>query len=312
MVGGESSVDHVGKAPPSYFYRVYGLEIACSVPLPELIAGGRGLDAAIRFAPVAHRPPDEGRVDVKEDAFYVRFADVGTFRIDKREVSVDLVPGARELTLRLILTSVVLGLLLHRRGELVLHASTVAVDDVAIGFLGGPGVGKSTTAAAFHAAGHRLLSDDLLPAAVDGAGVVVQSGYPQQRLWPEAIASLGGDAARLPRVHPDLEKRVAPITELFEPAALPLERLYLLSEGPVVAIKAIPGAQSVIELVRHTYVAHVLALARGAWLFEQCAAIAERVPLKRLERPSRLSGLREVVHRVEADLSGTGARSETM
>lgn len=312
MVAGELPVDHVGRVQSDHFYRVYGLEIACPVPLPELIPGGRGLDVTIRFARVAHRPPDEGRVEVREDAFYVRFAGVGTFRIDKREVSVDLVSGACESTLRIILTGVVLGLLLHRRGELVLHASTVAVDGVAIGFLGDPGAGKSTTAAAFHAAGHRLLSDDLLPAALDGDGVVAQSGYPQLRLWPEAIAALGGDPAQLRRLQPELEKRAAPITEHFEPAALPLERLYLLSEGPGLAIERIHGGRSVIELVRHSYVSHVLALARGAWLFEQCAAIAERVPLKRLQRPSRLSGLREVVDRVEADLSETKPRSEVV
>ena len=46
------------------------------------------------------------------------------------------------------------------RGDTALHAAAVEVDGQAV-VLGAPGTfGKTTLAAAFHAAGHRLLSED--------------------------------------------------------------------------------------------------------------------------------------------------------
>ena len=45
----------------------------------------------------------------------------------------------------------ILGYLLRLRNQLVLHASAIVAEGRAIALMGGPGAGKSTTAAAFHA-----------------------------------------------------------------------------------------------------------------------------------------------------------------
>ena len=67
-------------------------------------------------------------------------------------------------------------------------------------FAGDSGGGKSTTAAALHARGLDLVTDDLLVLDPDAAGgVVVYPGFPVLRLWPEAAAAVTlGEGAGVP------------------------------------------------------------------------------------------------------------------
>ena len=84
----------------------------------------------------------------------------------------------------------ILGFVLRLRGTLSLHASVVELDRKAIAILGPAGAGKSTLAAAFAMAGHRVLSDDITPVLFDERGrFMAQPGYPRLRLWPDAVRS---------------------------------------------------------------------------------------------------------------------------
>jgi serine kinase of HPr protein (carbohydrate metabolism regulator) len=63
--------------------------------------------------------------------------------------------------------------LLQQRGRLVLHASAVTVDLGVVAFMGGPGWGKSTMAAAMYARGHSIVADDVTAVRADKAHPVV-------------------------------------------------------------------------------------------------------------------------------------------
>ena len=124
-----------------------------------------------------------------------------------REVRYALETGvSREAFLDLLLGPVV-SLLLTVEGSDPLHGCAVQVGKEALAFLGQPGTGKSTMAAAFVLAGHRLVVDDLLTLQWRGSRPWVMPGYPEIRLWPGSGKRLIPAFSRLPRVVPTASKR---------------------------------------------------------------------------------------------------------
>ena len=75
-----------------------------------------------------------------------------------RKLSADNVPDAN---IRLYLLGSAMGVLLHQRGLLPLHANAVEIDGKAFAFMGASGSGKSTLAAWFHDHGYRIIADDV-------------------------------------------------------------------------------------------------------------------------------------------------------
>jgi hypothetical protein len=86
---------------------------------------------------------------------------VGWFLVDPRAPSIE-VPSVRDSLRREVrLWSLPMGLCMTERGDIAIHGAAIDVDGSAI-LLAAPGRhGKTTLAAAFVGAGHRLLSEDL-------------------------------------------------------------------------------------------------------------------------------------------------------
>lgn len=172
-------------------YTAYGLSIRSHLPLPELLAGEAEAEVVIRFGKAGPKPPGEvvggALCWASATQACLSWKEAGTFLIrDGREITIDRVPGAEERLLRLYLLGPVLAVLLHQRGQLVLHSSAVAMNGGAVAFLGGQGLGKSTLAAALHARGYGILVDDVLALEVNQRGYpLVFPGFAQLKLWPE-------------------------------------------------------------------------------------------------------------------------------
>ncbi|OLE21913.1 MAG: hypothetical protein AUI36_34175 [Cyanobacteria bacterium 13_1_40CM_2_61_4] len=219
-------------------------------------------------------------------------------------VVIHTTPGLEESMLRLLLLGPAFALLLQQRGNLVLHAAAVAVRGAAVGLLGASGSGKSTLAAALHDRGHRLFADDYIALHQRASGSVVHPGFPQLKLWPDSAAALGHNPDRLPRLHPNAEKRTRRVTRRFARRPAPVGQLYVLTEGDCLQIERLSPRDALIELVRHTYAARLLQQLDASQHFLQCAAVARAVPVARLTYPRRLELLTEVAHLVETDASG--------
>jgi hypothetical protein len=297
-----------------YRYTAYGLRIHSALPLPELIADRSATEAdvadvIIRFGHVNHQPPEgdftEGYVCTLPEGAYIFVEQVGAILTRAgNEIVVMPDPDVEERVLRLFLLGPALGLILHQRKLLTLHASAVAVAGSAVIFLGRSGEGKSTMAAALHARGHALVTDDVV--ALDQGGIrapAVLPGFPQIKLWPDTAAALGNAPEILPRLHPDLEKRAQRVGHDFPQCALPVSRIYVLTEGAQFRTEILSAQQAFAYLMQHSYAVGLLG-PTGATPdhFRQCVEFARRVSVYRMERPRSLELLPIVAQLVEQEL----------
>jgi hypothetical protein len=305
-----------------YSYVAYGLVIRSALRLPELVADGDGAaDVVLRFGKVDRLPSE---LSAEGDGLWATSGEVcrvlegvGVFLVrDGREIVVDPAPDAQERVLRLSILGPMLALLLHQRGQFVLHASGVEGPDGAVLFAGGSGAGKSTLAATLHARGYSVVTDDVTAIVVSAEGCRVIPGFPQLKLWPDAVISLGKAPETMPRLHPHLEKRAHQVLEGFSHEPLPLRRIYALAEGSVACIESLSPQEALIELVRHSYGSRfgdrLLGLdGAGTAHLHQCATLANRVPIRRLRRPARVRTVLDLADLVEDDLAQDCLAQET-
>lgn len=304
-------------SPAMYHYIAYGLAVASEIPLKALVEvdeadpsdASRANRVEIRLGRVdrssIEKPVGGPLLWARRGDACLLYDEVGAFHITGgRTIVVDLIDGADERPLRLYLLGPALAILLHQRNLLVVHASAVSVDGRVAVFAAEKGEGKSTLAAAMHARGHPLVTDDLLPIDLqDPDRLLVHPGFPQLKLMPEAAAQLTADPDSLPKLHPDFEKRAHAARERFPRHPLPLARIYILESGDDDAIEPIAPQQRFIELVRHSYLAQVLsATGEAADHFRQVVALAQRVPVLRLRRRRQLAALPDAALMIEREL----------
>lgn len=297
-----------------FSYLAYGLNLDSTMPLPELAAGedAEG-DVHIRFGRVDRGPSE---IEEKGWSYFspspteecLFWQGVGSFLVrEGRNIIVDPSPKADEEILRLFVLGPVLAILLRQRGHLLLHASAVDVGDEAILFVGSSGWGKSTMAAALYARGYGLVTDDIAVLRVDESGPVVSPSFPQLKLSPEVLVSLGDDPETLPRWNPHLEKRTRSAAHNFLATPLRVKRIYVLDDGNSSAIIPLRPQEAFVELVRHTYGSdYGLQSAMGVGSdshFLKCASIVNKVRVCSLRRQKSLSLLPDMAQLIETDLA---------
>jgi|GEM_PF-2479334 len=197
---------------------------------------------------------------------------------------------------------VVLAVLLYQRGLYILHASTAAIGNTAIAFLGDSGAGKSSALATVIAQGFAGITDDLTAVQLTTDEAIVYSGVAQMKLAAE-VASLLMPGESVPQTDTNNEASFS-----FSPApasnAFSLQNLYILEYGLDFAIESIPRQQAIIELLRYSGLKSVLPI-RNRHQFNQAAQLANRVELYRLKRPRDLSQLTKMAQLLKQHISNT-------
>lgn len=310
-----------------HLYQTFGLQIRSELCLPELVTSNSsaiadGDDVVIRHAteqdaiPPADAFPSNDRETARRPFLrapagdiYLSWPAVGRARVSGgRLIAFQPDPGVPAELLRLHLLGSALGVTLHQRGLLPLHASVVALHGGAIAFLGSWGAGKSTTAAAMHVHGYPLLADDI--AALDLAPDLpyARIGFPQMKLWPESLPIFGDSPDRLPLVHPAEEKRIKTIEPGDACTPLPLQCIYLLQDGPQVQIAPIAPKEALFDLLANWYGARFgqgfLDTAGQQRLFAHVVRVTKTVPIFTLQRPLAIAQLPTLVQQVAAHAVG--------
>jgi hypothetical protein len=278
-------------------YSGYSLTIESELELPELAQATGDPDVLFRLGRV---PRVVRLATMTEELAFHGLA--GAFHIrNGREIVIDPLPSAEPELLRTVLLGRMMAYLLRQRGWLALHASGVTIGGVGVLFLGASGCGKSTTAAAFYARGHVVITDDVAPVRVstgDCLGLV----RPRLRL-DERSRSILNDRAL--RGAPEWDKYAynLPDARALPPSAR-IQRIYALTDGQRVAIQALSNLASFRLLSAHSFFKR-RKMERAAIEnhLSLCAAVAMSTSVHELLRPKDLRALPTLVEAVERDVT---------
>ncbi len=296
-------------------YRVFGGRLETDLTFPDLPedASREPLEADGRQAwrlTLGSGPsdlpdsPPTGRDSVEEgvtvrlhregDELRLVYDDTGDFRVSGDGASVVWTPPSGDgppdpAAVRLDVLGRALPLALHQSGILTFHASAVATDGVALGFMGPRGSGKSTLALRLVQSGARLLTDDALPVEA-GRPPRARPGVPRLRIRGD-----GSAAAEVPGAVEETSydgRRVAvPDDDAGAPNPVPLEALYLLtpvSPGDAVADarrQRLATPRGAAAMLGQLKLGPLLPGRAGGDLLRRCASLAEATDVYALEVP---------------------------
>jgi hypothetical protein len=236
---------------------------------------------------------------IYSDHAVVAVKDLGVFRINHgAEIRFQLHSNADLRLAQRYLLGSIMAILLNQRGRLVLHASVISIDGYGVAFLGASGAGKSSTAAAFLAHGHRILVDDLAAIELTENSAHIYSAFPHINLSRTAVEALKIAPDRLRFIDEVDDKLSFQIIQDQLDAPVQLKRIYMLTDGDHLEFQSLSPQQTVVELVRYTLPSSYVQIDAEAH-FKKCVNLANRIEMYRLVRPDSLVQLKHLVLKVE-------------
>jgi len=305
-------------------YTVYGINVESDVPL-SLISGANpgtltislvSADAGYFAGKLRNIPLVDTDVDwfklayLPDGSIYVRWEQWFHFLIapDGGRIAHGLFADAPAESFQAYLLSQALSFALVKMGREPLHATCVERNGFGVGFMGGSGLGKSTLAACFLAAGCRLLTDDVL--VVSPVTALAEPGPQRIKLLPEIAERFLGPARHGVAMNPASEKIIVALgPESCCSHAVPLARLYLLCDWAESEFDSLPGAErlskqdAVIRLVGGTFNRRIHGRERLERQFAWFTRLGGTLPVWRLTYPRELSRIAEVRDYVLAELA---------
>lgn len=242
---------------------------------------------------------------------YARWDGVGEFLIsaDGRVIvcrHFGQVPGE---SFRVYLLGQALSFALVKRGFEPLHATVVVVDNAAVAFLGDSGFGKSSLAASFLDAGHRVLTDDLLLLQAMASCVLAYPGAPRIKLMPKTARRFLGGAVSGVRMNPETEKLILSLDRKQSCSIpVPLKAVYSLAglqevfPNQEIRSLPLPLCQAFIELVKNTFNIRIRDADRLERQLNEAARLVRLVPVRKLWFPRVWRQLPSVREAIIADL----------
>jgi len=222
---------------------------------------------------------------------------VGRFLVrDGVTIEVAPAPDADLGKVTLLLYGSARGALIYQRGELPLHAASLAPPgrDQAFAFCGAAGAGKSTLAAELSRRGWVLVADDTSRITWNTDHAVAWPSRGSIKLWRDACEANGLDVAGLERVTRDLDKYYLPAPARSEPVRLGAV-VELLTDGQGQG-DALSAGERMSLLTRHAYrQSYIRPLGRQADFVRMVGHVASAC------RTLRLSGARARPVRALAD-----------
>ena len=299
----------VNEMPGPFDYSLFGLHIRSDLLLPELLGAcpesepqvfvqlGRALPAVVTSAGLLST---EAGVLLTIDGI-ARYAIADGCRI-----IVDRESGVPDANVRLYLLGSAMGVLLHQRGMLPLHANAVEIEDGAFAFMGVSGSGKSTLAASFHDKGYRVIADDVCAVRFDRSRrPFVTPGLPRLRLWQEALEGTGRQPSQYSRSYAgddNWDKFDVPLPhETAVRAEVELVGVYLLERGESLSISQLRGLDATQAVFSNTYRGSYVPAAgnvQGHW--EACMELVRQTPIFEIRRAWDLGSLAQDVQQIIA------------
>ncbi len=277
-----------------FTYKAFGLIIGSEIECPELIPSTGSPDVTIVLgnAPKELTNPifSGVRFQTKGQEFLLSVDGIARYFVKNGStITIDKNPNCSLSDVRLFLLGSAFGALIHQRGLLPFHGSSVKIDDAAIILSGLSGAGKSTLAAAFKQKGYQVLSDDISVISFSDDRPFVNPGFPQMKLWNDSIQKLGENPSNLARVRGEMDKYNLPIKTGFWDSPMPLQKIFIISSSNLGELKVEPikGIEKFSMLKTHTYRFNfVTGKEMQSTHFKSFEKLSKTVEIYRLTRPS--------------------------
>lgn len=306
-------------------YRFGSCVVSTAFPLPTLPPAGRGTTGHIDIDGAERGPSrevdwfhdwhdgDEVVLSLARegDGYWLRIPELVDFRLQFAPSRIRVwphAPDADPATLEHLLVDQVLPRVLAQQGELLIHASALAIQGRHVLFLGPSGWGKSTLAGLLQRRGHDVLSDDCVQLTVGPDGVGAIPTYPSLRLNADSLAAVFPDLGGSTPVAHYSDKRRVPMASQ-EDAGEPkrISALYLLgdpteSDGTT-RFSPLRPAETCLALIRHSFRLDLSDRVASATQLERCSQVARTVPAFRLDYPRSYALHNELAHAITTQLA---------
>ena len=222
--------------------------------------------------------------------------------VTNRTLEISLSPSCSADIFPLLVSGLGLGLVLHSRGQAVLHGSAVSIDGKGIGILGSSGTGKSTITAALDQRGHAHVSDGKCAVEFIGNRPFLKPGPPVRRLRLDSLPLFGEDPDLLDSLAGIPDKRLVPAIRRHTNAAIPLTHLFVMTVDSTIKEPRFTQpshAQAAWDIIHNYYLSPYLAEREARSILSRCGVIASSVVVARLVRPSGLEYLDSILHSIE-------------
>lgn len=281
--------------------RAYGLDIWSDIALPEFMPPGDGVDVVVVLeAPDAAVDVPSPKWDFAQTEAVANFPNVGKFYVrGGHEIRITPVPGADTELIRLYVEGMMMAVILHQRGNFVLHASVVDLWGRAAAFIGHIGAGKSTMALALERLGHRLVADDNAAVSIATGDPQVIPAFPRIKVYPEIARVLGVADDDLMALHASQVKKTRQIDSFFPTRPSPLDRIYVLSREAEPGIRRLHHAPAFIEVIKNS-VPTRWGLPGGRAQMDAAAELMRTVPVYSVRTFDQLGQIRSLARQIEA------------
>ena len=276
-----------------YYYSVFGLNVESELELPGVPKGNyNSCDLTITEGDVPDNLVEyveyQGNFQYVGNEFLFKSKNSGKFLVkDSDTIIFERYKNSTYEDVRVLLLSVVLGIVLHKKEKFPLHASAVEHNGKTLLFSGQCGIGKSTLATAFIKRGAKLISDDITVIETLGNKFFAAPSFSHIKLWPDSLHALGFTPTDFEKFRPRLEKRKMTWDNMREEKA-EIYALFFLQRNNMNKHKIeAPSIQDKISLLENNTfrIQHLKRIGNNQKHFETCCALAKSIPIKRLTYP---------------------------
>ena len=240
-----------------------------------------------------------GLSKVQESQYRLSIPSVADYVVMTDRIEIFPMQNADKAAVELYLFGSALGILLHLRGTLPIHGSTVLKPDgTAAIFCGVSGAGKSTLVAALSKIGFSCLADDVTAIQFDSDGNAwALPGLSRVKLWDDAIDKLGTISPGQ-QIRPGINKYYAEVPFCKQP--LRVSSLYELAPIETginnLQFDQIKGIERISTLLRNTYrPSYVPILEKQPQHMRQVKQLAPQLDMLRISRLGSKNTLSNIV-----------------
>jgi len=231
---------------------------------------------------------------------------VARYRVQAgKYITIEPKKSATPEEVRLFLFGSAMGALLHQRGMLAIHASSVEKGLKGFLIAGSSSSGKSTLAAGLLEKGYSIISDDISVIGFEKEdGNFIYPGIPHLKLWKDVLLHLN-ERLDLEKVRPKLEKYKKPtaLKMKLDPVKLDKIIILLIKNTSGYHFEEVRGSEKFNLLRENTYrVQFIDKLSRTESHFRSLTRLVAKTRIFRVERPSSPLKVREFTTFVEDNI----------